>query len=321
MNSSHGLNVLCMAALGIAGSASGQNYPSKVVRIVASEAGSAGDTVARAVAYGLTTSVGQQVIVDNRPGGVVAGEFAAKSPPDGYTVLSYGSNLWLLPLLRDHVPYDPVKDFAPVSATVRTVSILVVHPSLPVKSVRELIALARANPGKLNYASAIAGSSGHLSAELFKYMAGVNIERVPFRGTSSAINAVMSGEVQMIFVSLFSGMPHVKSGRLKALALASAKPSALAPGMPTVAASGLPGYEGGAVYGVLVPSGTPAGIINFLNQEIVRTLAKPDVKERFVAAGSEPIAGTPEQLGAMIRADIATVAKLVKATGIRDEVY
>lgn len=295
-------------------------FPIKTVRIVASEAGGGGDFSARLIAQGLTSSFGQPVIVDNKPGGVVAGDFVAKAPPDGYTLLNYGNTLWMLPLMRDHVPYDPLKDFMPVAVTIRAVTILVVHPSVPAKSVKELIALAKARPGELNYGSGAAGASNHLAAELFKSMTGANIARIPFKGIASAINALLSGEVQVMFPVIASGMPHVKSGKLRALAVTSAQPSSeLAPGLPTVASAGLPGYDASGTYGIFAPAKTPPALVSRSYQEIARVLKEPDLQKRFSNAGMETLGGTPEQLAALMRAEVTSMGKVIRDAGIRDQ--
>ncbi len=296
---------------------SGQAYPTKVIRIVTSAPGGGSDVLSRLIAPGLTESLGQQVIVDNR--GSIAPEIVAKTPPDGYTVLVSGSPLWVLPLLRAHTPWDAVKDFAPITLAVSSPSILVVHPSLPVKSVKELIALAKARPGELNYASGTPGATPHLAAELFKVMAGVNIVRVGYKGTGPGILGVMSGQVELMFPNAGSAMPHVKSGRLRALAVCNAQPSALVPGLPTVAAAGLPGYETASPQAVLAPAKTPATLINRLHQEIVRVLNSADVKERLFNSGGEAVGSSPEEFAAKMKSDIARIGKLIKDAGIRVE--
>lgn len=293
-----------------------QNYPVKPIRIVMGQAGSGIDMVARVIAQGISAPLGQPVIVDNRAG-TVAVEAVAKAPPDGYTLLFFGPTAWLAPFLLDTVPYDPVKDLSPITLAVTSPNTLVVHPSMPVKSVKELIALAKARPGELNYASGAAGSSNHLAAELFKAMAGVNIVRVAYKGVPLALNAVIGGQVEMSFPDAGTGSPHVKSGRIRALAVTSAKPSALAPGLPTLAGSGLPGYEAQLILGMFAPAGTPAALINRLNQEIVRVLNSADVKERLFNAGMETVGRPPEQFAATIKTEMAKWGKLIKDAGIR----
>lgn len=310
-----GLGALCV------GAAFGQNYPVKPVRIVTAEPGGGNDFAARVLAQGLTRSLGQQVIVDNRggAGGAIAAEVAAKAPPDGYTLLLYAGNIWTIPLLRKNVPYDFVADFAPVTWVARSPNTVVVHPSLPVQSVKELIALAKARPGQLNYASGGSGSSTHLSVELFKSMAGVNIVRVPYKGNGPALNDLIAGQVQVMFVTAATVTPHLTSGRLKALAVTSAEPSVLAPGLPTVAASGLPGYDSISIYGLFAPSRTPAAIIRLLNQESAQFLKTAEVKERFFKAGVETVGSSPEEFAAVIKSDMTKMAKVIRDAGIREE--
>jgi tripartite-type tricarboxylate transporter receptor subunit TctC len=236
--------------------------------------GGATDLVARLIAQGLTSSLGQQVIVDNRPTGIIPGEIVVAAPPDGYTLLFHGSSLWMMPLLQK-VPFDPVKDLAPITLASSTPSLVVVHPAVPAKTIKELIALAKAKPGGLNYGSGTSGSSSHLAAELFKYMARVNIVRVPYKGQGPAVLAVLGGEVQMSFATSSSVSGHIKSGKLRALAIGTAKPSALAPGLPTVAESGLPGYESASNAGMFAPAKTSGRLIALLNREIVQALNRP----------------------------------------------
>ena len=310
--------VISLAMLG-AGVASGQEFPNKAIRIVSTGAGGGNDFVARIIAQALTGNLGQQVIVENRPGanGIIAAQTVAKAAPDGYTLLNYSGGFWLLPFLQN-VPYDPVKDFSPVTLAVSSPSILVVHASLPVKSVKELIALAKARPGDLNYGTGSTGSTPHLAAELFKAMAGVNILRIPYKGSGVALNAILVGEVQLVFATAGPVGPHVKSGRLKALAVTSLKPSALAPGLPTVAAT-LPGYDAASVFGVFAPAKTPAAVINRLNQELVRVLNGADVKEKFLAAGIETVGTSPQEFAATIKSEMDRMGKVIKDAGIRGE--
>lgn len=222
-----------------------QSFPSKPIRIVTAEAGGSSDFASRLIAQWLTSVLGQQVIVDNRgaSGGIIAAQMVAKSQPDGYNLLFYGSNIWLMPFLRDSIPYDPIRDFSPVSLTNMSPNVLVVHATVAAHSVKELMVLAKSKPGELNYASGGTGSSNHLAAEMFKSMACVNVVRVPFKGAGPAISDLLSGQLQMAFFTPPSVAPHIRSGRLRALAVTSAQPTALLPGLPTMAAAGLPGYE------------------------------------------------------------------------------
>jgi len=305
------------AALLLAAQAQAQPYPSKPVRILTSAPGSSDDLAARLVAQGITNGLGQQAIVDDR--GVVAVEIAAKSPPDGYTLLLYGSPMWLAPFMRDNLPYDPVKDFAPVTWATNSPNLLVVHPSLPVKSVHELIALAKARPDELNYGSGSAGSTPQLAAELFRSMTGVKIVRVAYKGSGPALTALLGGEVQFMFPSTGSANPLLNSGKLRPLAVTSLKRSALAPGLPTVAESGLPGYESASLLAVFAPAGTPNAIVQRLSQEMVKALQRPEAKERLFKAGIEAVGSTPEQFAVTLKSEMAKWGKVIKDAGIRSE--
>ncbi len=295
--------------------AAGADYPTKPVRILASEPGAQVDLAARLIAQGLTPILGQQVIVDNRPG-IVSVETAARATPDAYTLLFYTSAVWVLPLLQK-VSFDPIRDFSPVTIATNAPLFLFVHPAVPAKSARELIALAKAKPGELNYGSAPSGTTNHLAAELFKSMAGVDIVSVRYKGTAPAALGVVTNQVQMMFASGPVGMPQVKSGRLRVLGVASAQPSALAPEVPTIAATGLPGYEAASLGCIWVPAGTPAALISRLSREIVRLLGKPEAQERFLAAGIEKIGSTPQEAAAYIKSDMAKWDKLIRDAGIR----
>jgi tripartite-type tricarboxylate transporter receptor subunit TctC len=308
-----------LAVLGSFGpSAIAQNYPAKPVRIVASESGGGGDFIARLVAQGLASAFGQQVVVENRGGGVIAGDLVAKSAPDGYTLLLYGNTLWLLPLMRNHVPYDPHRDFVPVTLAGRAVNVLVVHPSLPVKSVKDLIALARARPGELNFSTAAPGTINHLAGELFNSMAKVNIVRVSYRGSPSALTAVLSGEVQLMFATAAPVKPHIQAERVRPLGVTTATRSTTYPDLPTIAESGLPGFEAVSMHGIFVPARTPDGIVARLNQEIVRVLQRPESRDRFAGIGAEPVGSTPEQLTAEIKAEISRMGKVIREAGIQE---
>ncbi len=296
--------------------AAAQDYPIHPIRIVTSEPGGGTDFVSRLVAQGITAPMGQQVIVDNRPSGPLIGELVAKAPPDGYTVFLNGSAFWLLPFLQSNTPYDPVRDFSPVTLATVSPNVLVVHPALPVKTVKDLIALAKAKPGQLNYGSSSAGTPTHLGAELFNSMASVNIVRVPYKGNGPAINALIGGETQIMFANVAAVAPHTKSGRLHALAVGSLKPSDLAPGLPTVASSGLPGYESVSTYGVFAPAKTPSAIIARLNSEIIKILKRPETKERLTASGVEAVGSTPEELFAAMKTDMVKMGKLIKDRNI-----
>ena len=309
-------------ALGMAaGAAFGQNYPTKPIRLVTAESGGGNDLSARLIVQGLGGSLGQPMIVDNRggAGGIIAAEIVAKAQPDGYTLLLYANNIWIIPLLNSSAPFDVLRDFAPITWAAKSPNILVVHPGLPVKSVSELISYAKARPGELNYGSGGTGSSTHLSVELLKSMTGINVVRVPFKGNGPAMNAMIAGEVHMMIATAGSVAPHLKSTRLRALAVTSPQPSPLAPGLPAMAASGLPGYESMQIYGVFAPSKVPAAIVKRLNEEMVRVLGRADIREKFLASGVEPVGGTPQQLAATIKSEIARIGKVIKDAGIRGE--
>ena len=304
-----------MMVLG-AGAAAGQTYPTKPIRIVTAPAGGGNDFVARVISQGLTGSLGQQLVVDNRPAGLI-GELVAKAPADGYTLLVVGSVLWLTPFLQDEVPYDPVKDFSPISFTVQSLNILVVHPAVAAKSVRELIALARAKPGQLNYATGATGASNHIAAELFKSMAGLDLVRIPYKGSGPAVNDLLSGEVHMMFPTTAAGLPHVRAGRLRALGVASLQPSALAPGLPAVADSGLPGYESVVVYAIFAPAKTPVPIVKRLHAELVQFLRSAAATERLFNAGMEVVASSPGELAIAMKSEMTRMGKLIKDARLR----
>ena len=287
---------------------------SKPIRIVTGASGGSSDFTARLIAQGLTENLRQQVIVDNR--GNIDGELVAKAPPDGYTLLIDGASIWIGPLVQK-TPYDPVRDFVPVTLAVSAPNVIVVHPSLPVKSVRELIALAKAQPGKLNYSSGGIGAASHLAAELFKSMAGVVIVNINYKGTGPALNALIAGEVQLMFANPAIASPHIKSERVRALAVTSLQPSPLMPDLPTVAAAGLPGFESVVIQGMFAPAGTPAALVNRLSREIVKVLNRPDVKERHFNTGVETVGSTPEELAAKIKSEMAKWGKVIKDAGIR----
>ena len=291
---------------------SAQDYPNKPIRLFTGPVGGGGDFMARTISQGISGALGQPVVIENRPNNLI-GEIVAKSPADGYTLIFGSGSLWTLPLLQA-VPYDPVRDFAAITLTERSPSLLVVHPTLPVKSVRELIALAKSRPGELNSASSSADT--RLAAELFKSMAGVNIVNIPYSSGSVEIADLVGGQVQLKFAGTASVTAHVKSGRLKALAVTTPQPSTMFPELPTVAAA-VPGYEASAKAGVLAPVKTPDAIINRLNQEIGRFLKTADAKERFAKTGSEAVTSTPEEFAAIIRTDTARLGKIVKDVGLR----
>jgi tripartite-type tricarboxylate transporter receptor subunit TctC len=295
----------------------GQDYPAKLIRIITSEPGGGLDIAARLLAPGLTARLGRQVIVDNR--GRLASEVATKVPPDGYTILLNASPHWLMPYMRDSVSWDPVNGFLPVTWIASSPNILVVHPSLPSKTVREFIALARARPGEINYSSGGVGGSSHLAGALFAALAKINIVHIPYKGTGPGINDLVGGDVQLMFPNVVSVAQHVKSGRLRALAVTSARPSLLAPDLPTVAASGVPGYESEARFAMFVVAGTPAGIVSRLNREIVAELRAPEIKERLLATGTVVVGSSESELDAMMKSEMTRLGKVIRDAGIRSD--
>ena len=323
----HHLALTALAALtvagGLPGNASAQDYPRKPLRlIVPFPPGGGNDILARSVGQRLADTISQQIIVDNRggAGGLIGAEIAAKAVPDGYTLfLASIGNLAFTPALRAKLPYDPVKDFAPVTRLATSVFILVVNPSLPAKSVQELIALAKAKSGQLNYASAGQGSSLHMTAEIFKLATGVNLVHVAYKGSAPALTDLISGQVQVMFGTMPATLPQVKAGKLRALGVSGAKRSAAAPEVPTIAETGVPGFEVLNWYGIVAPSKTPGAIVQKLNGDLLATLKSPAMIESLNTQGLEAAGGTPEQFGVFIKSEIAKYAKVVKAAGIHVE--
>jgi tripartite-type tricarboxylate transporter receptor subunit TctC len=302
------------------GFAQAQEYPTRPVRVVVGYPGGGGaDFFARAVTQKLSEALGQPFIVENRPGAGsnIGAEVVARSAPDGYTLLVMNIAFAANPSLYAKLPFDPLKDFTPISQVASLMNLLVVHPSVPVTSVKELIALAKSNPGKMNYASAGNGSSTHLAGELFKSMAGVQIVHIPFKGAPPAITAVLSGEVGMMFAAIPTALSQSKAGRLRALAVGAARRSSAAPGIPTIAEAGVPGFDVSSWVGMAAPAGTPRPIILKLNQEIVKVTRLPDVQEQLSREGAESISSTPEQFAALVRSEMAKWSKVVKQAGIR----
>ena len=306
-----------IALVSCAGCAHAQEWPIKPLRIVTSEAGGGNDVPARILAQGLTLALGQQVIVENRPSGVVPAEIVAKAPTNGYTLLFYNNALWTAPLLQV-TPYDAQRDFAAVAPVARAVNVLVVNPALPVRSVAELIALAQAKPRELNYGSSGTGASNHLAAEMFRIMARVDIVRINYKGAGPALTALIAGELQLMFPSAGAVTPHIRAGRVKALAVTGARPTALFPGIPAIAAT-LPGYESLALYGVFAPAATPRAVIDKLNAQIGRFVERPEVREKFSNAGMEAVSGSPRELAASVQAEVKRLAAVIKDAGLRGD--
>ena len=316
------IKLIAVAGLA-AGCAFAQSYPSRVVRFVSPYAPGGGtDILARTLAQKLTENFGQSFVVENRAGGggIVGIDSVAKAPPDGYTIL-LGSKgpLTMNPALHTKLPYDTLRDLAAISLVGSVPAVLAVHPSLPVKSVGALIALAKARPGELTFSSSGTGGTGHLSGELFAAMAGVKLVHVPYRGTGPATIAVLSGEVTFGFGNLVSLMPHVQSGQLRALAVTSAKRISAAPALPTVAESGLKGYEYVTWYGVLAPAATPKDIVAKLGAELAKIARQPDMRERLSGEGGEAVGSTPEEFAEYLKTEMASSARLVKIAKLRAE--
>ncbi len=306
----------CMASVAFA-----QSYPNHAIRLVVPfPAGGTTDILARAAAQKLTETLGQSVVVDNRPGagGNIGAELVAKAAPDGYTLLmgTVGTHA-INPSLYTKMPYDHIKDFVPVVLVAGVPNVLVVNPSLPINSVADLIKLAKAKPGTINFASSGSGTSIHLSGELFKTMAGVDMTHVPYKGSAPALQDLMGGQVQIMFDNLPSSLALIKAGKLRAIAVTSLKRAPALPDVPTIAESGLPGFEASSWFGILAPAGTPAPIVAKINAEVNKWLQSPDAKEQLLAQGAEAAGGSPEQFVAHIRAETDKWAKVVKASGAK----
>jgi tripartite-type tricarboxylate transporter receptor subunit TctC len=313
-----------VGVLSLAGidSSHAQNFPNRPVRIVAPYVPGGGvDFVARAIAQKLPEFLGQQVIVENRPGGgtIIGTELVVRAPPDGYTLLLGGVPNTVNISLFKKLPYDLIRDLAPVILTTTAPNILAVHPSIPAKSVKELIALAKSRPGELSFASAGIGSSNHLSGELFRITAHINIVHVPYKGGGAAVVDLIAGHVSMYFGTTPSTVPHVRTGKLRGLAVTTAKRSQATPDVPTIAEAGLPTFEQSAWHGLFAPAATPQAVIARLNNDVLRVLRSPDFVERLAAQGVDTIGNTPTEFAAFIKQDIEKYAKLVKAAGIRIE--
>lgn len=297
-----------------AGVVSGQEYPNRPIHLVGSMPGGGSDLVMRLIEPALRNSLSQPVIIDNRSS-ILLGDIGSQAPPDGYTLIVVGSSFMTGHLLRE-TSWDPVRDFLPVTLADAGPSVLIAHPSLPIRSVKDLIALAKAGPGKLNYAGGAPGSSAHLAAELFKGMVGVNIVGVLYKDQGPGMMSVIAGETQVMFKDSGGVAPQIKSGKVRALAVTSAQPSPLFPGLTTLADAGVPGYEALAVDAIVVPAKTPATIIHRLNQEIVRALNQADVKERLFNSGVVVVGGSPEELGKFIKSEVAKWGKVIKDADI-----
>jgi tripartite-type tricarboxylate transporter receptor subunit TctC len=314
-----GMAVMAVAALALAAPVAAQDYPKRPVRVIVPQsAGGSTDLVARIITPRLDEALKQPVIVDNRPGaGSINGtDMAAKATPDGHTLLAVAASFTITPNVRKKLPFDPARDFAPVTQLVVLPHVLVLHPSVQAKSVKEFIALAKAKPGALNVAVSGVGTSTHLAAEQFMYQTGTKLLVVPYKGGAPGTAALLGGEVQLSFATISTALPHIKSGKLRALAVTSAKRSSVAPELPTVSEAGVPGYEHSSWVGVLAPAKTPPAIVNRLHSEIARIVQMEEVKTMFLREGLEAIGNSPKEFGAIIHGEIDKWAKLVKLAGI-----
>jgi len=317
-----GIRTLALLALGCAAAtALAQNYPARAIRVVVPSAPGGGtDFVARVIGPPLYERLKQPLVIDNRggAGGTVGTDIAAKAPADGYTLLLVFVNFSIFPSLYSHLAFDPVRDFEPISMVAKTPLVLVVNPQVPAKSVREFIALAKGGKA-LNYAAPGVGSLGHLAGELFKASTGIDMPHIPYKGGGPSISALLAGEVQAYFSTMPAALAQVKAGKLRALAVTSAKRAATEPDIPTIAESGVAGYDVTGWFGLLAPKKTPRPIIMLLNHEAAAVLALPEVKQRLTVGGVEPAPGTPEEFGATIKAEIEKWARVVKVAGLRAE--
>ncbi|MBI4195473.1 MAG: tripartite tricarboxylate transporter substrate binding protein [Betaproteobacteria bacterium] len=297
---------------------SAEGYPQRAVRlIIPYPPGGAGDIVGRMLAGNLTEAFGQQVVVDNRGGGgqIIATQLAANAQPDGHTLFLSSATHAINPALRKGLPYDTLKDFAPITLVAQSPLVFVAHPSLGVGSIKDLIAAAKARPGRINYASSGPGTGGHMSVELLKSLTGIDVVHIPYKGAGPALIDVIAGQVQMMCTSPLPAMPHVKAGRLRALAMTSLKRAPSAPGVPTVSET-IPGYQSTLWYALLAPAGTPQGIIRKAHTETVKALTAPDIRQRLVAFGAEPVGNSPQELQAFLREEIERWTRLVRQANI-----
>ena len=296
-------------------------YPAKAIRyVVPFPAGGPLDIVARAIGQELNKSWGQAVVIDNRPGagGNIGADLVAKAPADGYTILMGAVSTHAINVtLYNKLPYDPIRDFAPVTLITSVPNVLVVHPSVPANNVKELIALAKSRPGQLNFASGSTGSAGHLAGELFNSMAGVRMTHIPYKGAAPAVVDLMAGHVSLMFDNMSSALPNIKATRVRALAVTTLKRSPLLPQLPTISDAGLRGFDIATWFGIFAPAGAPPDIVARLNSEIVRILHTPEMKERLALLGAEPIGNKPDEFAAFVRAEIPKYAKVIQASGAR----
>ena len=312
-----------LALIALQGGAQAANYPDKPIRMLVGFAPGGGtDTTARTIAQPMSEALGQQVVVDNRPGaaGNIAADIASKSPPDGYTVLMGTiAALAINPSLYKSLPFDPIRDFEPVTLAVSSTNVLAVHPSVPVKNVRDLIALAKSQSGKLSYGSSGVGGAGHLAGVLFDNMAGTTMVHIPYKGGAPAMIALIGGEVQLVFATAETAVPQIKTGKIRALGVTMAKRTALLPDLPTIAEAGVPGYEANNWYGILLPAKTPRAIVDRLNRDTVKILNSPAIKELLFRQGLDASPSTPQEFSTYIKSEMTKWAKVVKTSGAKAE--
>lgn len=315
--------VALISALG-ATPAFGNNppYPVRPIRLIVPFAPAGGtDIAARAVAVRLSQTFGQQVVVDNRPGAgtVIGTDIAAHSAPDGYTLLQCSTSLSINPTLRKKLPYDALRDFTPITQVISEPYLLVSHPGFSAKTVKDLLSLVKAKPGQVTFGSPGTGTGGHLAGELFKLLSGADITHVPYKGNGPALTDLLGGQINLLFATILSAVPHVKSGKLATIAVSTGKRSSLLPDVPTIAESGVPGYESGSWNGVLAPAGTPKYIVELLNRELVKSLHSAEMRDWFKGAGGEPVGNTPAEFAAFIKGETAKWAKVIKAAHIETD--
>jgi tripartite-type tricarboxylate transporter receptor subunit TctC len=308
-----------MAAAATGAAAATPDYPSRPIRLIVSGVGGTGDFTGRLIGPQLTSRLGQAVVIDNRPGGVIPGQIVKEAQPDGHTLMLTGAVTWLAPFMRDAVPFDPVRDFAPVMLAIQSPNVLVVHPAVAARTVQELVKLAKQKPGTLNMASSGIGNSNHLAGAIFSSMAGVDITVIPYKGAQLALNDVIGGRVHLMFATANASKGHIAAGKLRALGVTTARPTPLMPELAPIAAAGLPGYESAATIGMFTRAGTPPAIVDLLNREIGQFLRQPEITERLFKAGVEVVASTAQEFAAMIRTEMKVKGKIIRDAGIRME--
>jgi len=316
------LGLATVVVTALAGSAGAQTYPTRAIRmLVGFPVGGGADVAARILGPRMSESLGQQIIVDNRPGAgsSIASEIAAKAPPDGYTLVSIGSSHAVNAAMYPKLPYEPAAGFSGIVLVATSPVVITANPAVPVKNFKELVALAKAKPGQLNYGSAGVNGINHLAAELLKRTAGIDITLVPYKGVAQSLPALMAGEVQLMFASMPGSIIQIKAGRIRAIAVTSAKRSVSAPDIPTVAESGVPGYEASSWFAMLAPAGTPRAIVNRLNAEAMKAIQSAEIQEKLLTQGMDPAGSTPAEIDAYLKADIAKWTRVVREAGIKPD--